>query len=66
MIVLGIIGGVVMLALLVGLYVWTRRSERDIEIPLRELTDQEKTARLIERGAAANIIGGMGGGGGGV
>ena len=62
MIVLGIIGGVVMLTLLVGLYVWTRRSERDFEIPTRELTDAEKQTGMVQRGVASNIIGGMGGG----
>ena len=60
--VLGIVGGVVLLVLFVGLYVWTRRSERDIEIPTRELSDEEKQANIVRGGAASNIIGGMGGG----
>jgi hypothetical protein len=64
--VLGITGGAVLLVLFVGLYVWTRRSERDIEIPTRELTDEEKQANIVLGGAASNIIGGMGGGAGGV
>lgn len=62
MTVLGIIGGAVMLTLLVGLYIWTRRSERDFEVPTRELTDQEKQVRMVQKGIAGNIIGGMGGG----
>lgn len=63
MIVLGIIGGVVLLTLLVGLYIWTRRSERDIEIPPRELTEREQRTGLVERGIGNNILGGGGGGG---
>lgn len=62
MIVLGIIGGVVLLVLLVGLYVWTRRSERDFEVPTRELSDEEKQVGVVQKGIAGTIIGGMGGG----
>lgn len=59
-VVLGIIGGLVLLALLVGLYVWTRRSERDIEIPARELSADEQQTDMVQRAAANNIIGGGG------
>ncbi|MEP6599858.1 MAG: hypothetical protein ABJB98_10490 [Actinomycetota bacterium] len=53
--VLSVIGALLTLALFVGLFVWTRRTERDVEMPTkRQLTEDEANTLRLGIALSAN------------
>lgn len=56
--VLSVVVAVVFVVAVAALFVRTRRYERDVELPARQLTDEERHQAMTRGAAAANTIGG--------